>query len=162
MPIVLGIDPGSRVTGFGVLQYSSQGHPKPTVITAGRIVLKQKDLAQRLSELHQEILALITEFKPDQAAVEKVFVKHYPAAALTLGHARGAILVALAQHGLQISEHSPRLIKKNIVGTGSADKTQVAHMVKQLLKLDMKVAEDTSDALAVALCHVYGGAAYQS
>lgn len=151
MALVIGIDPGSLFTGFALLQFE-KGARDLRVITAGRISLKDKDLSARLSVLYQEVTALIAQYQPDCAAIESVFSKH-PQSALTLGHARGAILVALAQHALPIHEYAPRHVKKSIVGTGSAEKAQVAMMVKQQLKLSGEMPEDTTDALAVALCH---------
>jgi crossover junction endodeoxyribonuclease RuvC len=151
MTVLLGIDPGSRTTGFGVIKQGAGDRLE--VLTAGCIHLKQGDLASRLSELYQGVVELITLYRPDHAAVEQVFVKHYPAAALKLGHARGAIMVALAQHGVPIAEYAPRLVKKNVVGVGQADKSQVQHMISRMLGLTTEVPPDAADALAIAMCH---------
>ncbi len=149
---ILGIDPGSRVTGYGVIE--SDGH-KSVHIASGCIRLDQVDLPQRLGEIYREVSRIITEFAPTEMAVEEVFVSKNPASALKLGHARGAAVCAGVMAGLPIAEYTPRMIKQSVVGTGAADKEQVQHMIKLILQLKDALAADQADALAVAISHAH-------
>lgn len=150
--IILGIDPGSYNVGYGILQIN-----KRKIIAAGcdtLIVNRKTDLAHRLTEIYKGIDKIISEYKPDIAAVETIFYGKNIKSAFTLGHARGVAMLAIAQHDIQIAEYSPREVKKSVVGNGNASKEQVGYMVQKILKLNNKPkTEDAADALAIALCH---------
>ncbi|WP_057831533.1 crossover junction endodeoxyribonuclease RuvC [Colwellia sp. TT2012] len=154
MTIILGIDPGSRFTGYGVIK---QENRQLTYLGSGCIkALSQGDeLASRLQTIFAGISEIIIQFKPDMFAIEQVFMGVNPGGALKLGQARGAAIVAATNTGLTISEYSARQIKQAVVGTGAADKSQVQHMVKTLLKLPGTPQADAADALAVAICHAH-------
>ncbi len=149
--IIIGIDPGSHVCGYGILQLENN-----RIVAAGCDVIKidpTLDLAERLAVIYSEIDQVIDEYKPDIAAVETIFYGKNIKSAFTLGHARGAILLALAQRKIKIVEYSPREVKKSVVGNGNASKEQVEYMVKKILKIDIKAeTQDATDALANALC----------
>ena len=149
--IILGIDPGSYNVGYGILQVE-----KRKIIAAGcdTIVIKSKlQLAERLVQIHSGMTKVIAEYKPDIAVVETIFYGKNIKSAFTLGHARGVILLALAQHNIEIVEYSPREVKKSVVGNGNASKEQVEYMVQKILNLSTKPkTEDAADALAIALC----------
>ena len=149
--IILGIDPGSYNVGYGILQVE-----KRKIIAAGcdTIVVKSKlQLAERLVQIHSGMTKVIAEYKPDIAVVETIFYGKNIKSAFTLGHARGVILLALAQHNIEIVEYSPREVKKSVVGNGNASKEQVGYMVQKILNLSNKPkTEDAADALAIALC----------
>ena len=150
--LVLGLDPGSRCTGYGFVRETSG---QLVLVDAGTIRPgPNKDLAQRLGHIFTELVALIEKYGPDEAAVEEVFTAFNSSAALKLGQARGAVLVACAHKHLPVSSYEPTKIKKSLVGVGRADKSQVAFMVGQLLNCKQKWAKDTSDALAVAIAHL--------
>jgi len=158
MSIILGIDPGSRFTGYGVI---SQQNRTFTYLGSGCIkALSQgEDLGSRLQTIFAGVSEIILQFKPDMFAIEQVFMAKNPDSALKLGQARGAAIVAATNNDLVIAEYSARQIKQAVVGTGGADKSQVQHMVKTILKLPGTPQADAADALAVALCH---GNSYQS
>ncbi len=149
---VLGIDPGSQIMGIGILD--SQGNDIKHIFSES-LRLPKGDLPPRLGRIFERLQELIIEFKPDLMAIEKVFLAKNPQAALTLGHARGAAMLAGVNAGLPISEYSATQIKKTIVGRGRADKAQVQHMVRVLLSLRSTLEVDESDALACAICHVH-------
>jgi len=145
---VIGIDPGSRLCGYGVID--EQGG----YVASGTIKMAQaKPLHYRLRELYDGLMSVIQEFSPSEASVEKVFFARSVRAALSLGHARGVVLFALVHGGVQVFEYSPLEIKKAVTGHGKADKTQVQAMVKQILGLDFSPSPDGADALAMAICH---------
>lgn len=150
MAIILGIDPGSRITGYGVIR---QIGAKSEYVGSGCIRLKDDALAERLHKIYAGVTEIIEQFQPDYFAIEQVFMAKNPDSALKLGQARGAAIVAAAVNGLDVAEYSARQIKQSVVGKGSADKSQVQHMVVQLLGLAAKPQADAADALAVALCH---------
>ncbi|MCH7816516.1 MAG: crossover junction endodeoxyribonuclease RuvC [Proteobacteria bacterium] len=150
MTIILGIDPGSRVTGYGLI--NSVGS-KLEYIACGCIRTKGSALPDRLKIIFAGICEVIEQFTPQQAAVEDVFMGRNAASALKLGQARGSAMVACLSHDLSVAEYSPRKVKQAVVGSGSADKIQVQHMVKALLSISDNIAEDAADALAVAICH---------
>ncbi|MGM0526420.1 MAG: crossover junction endodeoxyribonuclease RuvC [Pseudomonadota bacterium] len=157
MSVILGIDPGSRLTGYGIIQqqgrqlhYVASGCIRVTGTVAAPL-----SLAEKLKRIHNSVVELITQFQPDQFAIEQVFMARNPDSALKLGQARGAAMVAAACHNLPVAEYSARQIKQAVVGTGAADKTQVQHMVVALLKLSRTPQADAADALAVALCHAH-------
>ena len=149
--IILGIDPGSYNVGYGILQVE-----KRKIVAAGcdTIVTNSKvPLAERLVEIQSGMNKIISEYKPDIAVVETIFYGKNIKSAFTLGHARGVILLSLAQHNIEIVEYSPREVKKSVVGNGNASKEQVEYMVQKILNLSTKPkTEDAADALAIALC----------
>jgi crossover junction endodeoxyribonuclease RuvC len=152
--LVLGIDPGSIVTGFGLVE-QDEGHMRLVAWSSVRTSSKAP-LAERLSRIYAETVRVIDEHRPDEVAVENVFQAKNVRSALKLGHARGVTLLAAAQAELPISEYAPREVKQSVVGTGSATKLQVASMVERLLGLSgQKLLEDESDAVAVAICHFH-------
>jgi len=147
---VLGIDPGSLRTGYGVIDCSVRGEKH---VASGCIRATGDDFAGRLRQIHEAILAVVAEFRPDEIAIEKVFMHRNADSALKLGQARGAVLCAAVVTGASVHEYAPRAIKLAVVGTGAADKAQVSSMVQALLTIGEPATADISDALAVALCH---------
>lgn len=147
---ILGVDPGSRITGYGVIEVEG---PRQRWLAHGHIRCGEGPLPQRLLQIFSELTALIREYAPAEAAVESVFVNRNVNSAIVLGQARGAAICALAGAGLTLAEYAPAQVKAAIVGQGRAEKAQVQHMVKALLKLREAPPADAADALAVALCH---------
>ncbi|MBF6058035.1 MULTISPECIES: crossover junction endodeoxyribonuclease RuvC [Thiomicrorhabdus] len=147
---ILGIDPGSRKTGFGIIE---SGRYHPTYIVSGVIRVEKYSGAERLKNIFESVGQLLDQYQPDVLAIEKVFVYKNPKSAITLGQARGVILCAAALKGVPIMEYTPTQIKSTIVGKGHAGKTQVQFMVQNLLALTAPPQEDAADALACALCH---------
>ncbi len=147
----MGIDPGSRVTGYGFVEYS---HSSFTYVASGCIRTPNGELCERLGVIYASLDALIREFAPDEVAIEEVFMARNPQSALKLGQARGAAIAAVASRELRLSEYAARSVKKALTGTGGANKEQVQHMVKVILSLQEVPAEDAADALAIAICHV--------
>ena len=152
---ILGIDPGSRVTGYGVID--SDGLRSRHVIS-GCIRLEEVDFPARLGRIFAEVGNLISVYGPQEMAIEQVFVSKNVASAMKLGQARGAAICAAVSRDLQVHEYSPRAVKQSVVGTGAADKEQVQHMVTMLLDLSQMPAADAADALAVALSHAHAAA----
>jgi crossover junction endodeoxyribonuclease RuvC len=150
MTRILGIDPGSRRTGYGIIDFESG---KLKYVTSGIIRLPEKSLPDRLKIIFDGVSQIIGEYNPEQMAIEEVFFAKDPRAALKLGQARGAAIVAGVNAELKVGEYSARSVKQAVVGTGAADKKQVQMMVTQLLKLPQSPSEDAADALAVAICH---------
>lgn len=148
--IILGIDPGSIRTGFGVI-YSEKNNLSH--IAHGTIHAKGNDVPARLHYIHRELCEIIAKHQPHEAAIENVFMQINFQSALKLGQARGAALIALAHHALPISEYSAREIKKTAVGYGAASKEQIQFMVRAQLKLTINPQADAADALAIAICH---------
>ena len=153
MSIILGIDPGSRTTGYGLVE-SRRGQPHYLASGCIRLV-QQGNLAARLECLFASLQSLVSDYKPTEAAIEQVFVGKSAGSALKLGQARGVAVLVPALAGLEVHEYAARRIKQAVAGTGAADKMQVQSMVVRLLKLNAAPAEDAADALAVALCHLY-------
>ena len=152
---ILGIDPGSRKTGYGLIENTGN---RTRHLASGCIRLNAKHpLSDRLSMLSKELEQLIEEFRPDCGAVEKVFFAKNAQSALTLGHARGVILLKLSERNLPIHEYQALKVKQTVVGVGRADKDQVQHMVRILLNLQNSLQEDEADALAVAITHAHLG-----
>jgi len=147
---VLGLDPGSRITGYGVVEVSAA---RLSHVASGSIRPAAADLPGRLAEIHRQVAALVAEYAPGEVAVERVFVHVNPDSALKLGHARGVALAAVAAAGLGVHEYTPRAVKKTVTSHGGAEKTQVQHMVKALLGVEGRLGADAADALAIALCH---------
>ena len=150
--IILGIDPGSQITGVGVIKAcgSDLSH-----IYSESIKLPKGDLSQRLQKIYAQLQHVIAQTRPDVVVVEKVFLAKNPQSALVLGHARGAALLAAVNNEIALAEYSATEIKKTVVGRGRADKAQVQHMMRVLLKLRVAPEVDASDALAAAVCHAH-------
>jgi crossover junction endodeoxyribonuclease RuvC len=153
---ILGIDPGLRHTGWGVI--SKQGHAL-SYVAAGAIHPPEKaDLSARLKHLHEELVRVLELYRPDSTAIEQTFVSINAASTLKLGNARGALLLTLALHGTPPAEYDATRIKKSVTGSGRADKLQMSHMVKLLLPTcDVNASADAIDALAVAITHAHYG-----
>ncbi len=152
---ILGIDPGSNATGYGVVDRVDRG-----LIYVDHGVLRPPrgaELALRLAFLHEAISDVIARYRPECGAVEKVFLASNPSSALVLGQARGVALAALAGANLPVKEIAAREVKKGVVGTGAASKSQVQEMVVRLLALDKKPQSDAADALAIAICEAHRG-----
>jgi len=147
---ILGVDPGSRITGYGVIEVRGQ---QQHYLTAGTIRLDHGELADRLKTIFLRLSEVIAEFAPAELAIEKVFVQRNVDSALKLGQARGAAICAAALRDLPVYEYAPNQIKLAVVGRGHAEKAQVQHMVTMLLGLSAKPVSDAADALACAICH---------
>ena len=153
---LIGLDPGLRRTGWGVIDMTGQ-HLK--YVADGVASSDDKEsLAVRLGQLWHQLNAVIEEWRPDEAAVEETFVNKNPASTLKLGMARGVVLLVPSLKGVRVAEYSPNLVKKSIVGSGHADKTQVQMMVRRLLPGALATQADAADALAVAICHAHHAA----
>ncbi|MBK8375137.1 MAG: crossover junction endodeoxyribonuclease RuvC [Sphingomonadales bacterium] len=151
--IILGLDPGLGTTGWGVI--AKEGN-RLSHIDNGEISTDAKlPLANRLVLLDEKLRAVIDHFKPDQAAVEEVFVNKNPQSTLKLGQARGVVLLGAARNRVPVTEYAARLVKKSVVGTGKADKDQIAAMLRGLLPGVKLAGEDAADALAVAITHAH-------
>ncbi|RFA31355.1 crossover junction endodeoxyribonuclease RuvC [Alkalilimnicola ehrlichii] len=150
MQRILGIDPGSRITGYGIIDVSSG---TPRYVTSGTIRTEGKAFPERLKQIYEQLSELLHAYQPEQSAIEEVFVHRNPNSALKLGQARGAAICACVVAGLPVAEYTPREIKQAVVGGGGAGKDQVQYMVRALLRLNGNLQVDASDALAIALCH---------
>jgi crossover junction endodeoxyribonuclease RuvC len=148
---ILGLDPGSRRTGFGVIDCNG---PDSVHFTHGCISASGATLAARLHEIFEGVRELVAVHQPQEVAVEEVFMSRNPDSALKLGQARGAVLAAVPD-GLPVFAYAPRAIKLAVVGFGAAEKRQVAHMIRALLGLKGRVVADAADALAIAICHAH-------
>ncbi len=151
---ILGIDPGLRVTGFGVIEKNGASL---SYIASGCVKSGDADLADRLKTILAGLREIIGEHRPQQVALEKVFVNVNPASTLALGQARGTAICAAVDAGLPVSEYTALQVKQAVVGNGHASKEQVQHMVKRLLSLAGAPSTDAADALACAICHAHGG-----
>lgn len=149
---ILAIDPGSTVTGYGVIDVVGKNSH---YVDSGCMRLGKEAMPTRLMMIHQGAQELIATYKPREFAIEQIFMHANPNSALKLGQARGVALAVAALHGLPIGEYAPKAIKNAVVGTGGADKAQVQHMVKVILGLQGKLQADAGDALAVALTHAH-------
>ncbi|KLY26007.1 crossover junction endodeoxyribonuclease RuvC [Klebsiella oxytoca] len=158
MAIILGIDPGSRVTGYGVIRQVGR---QLSYLGSGCIRTKVDDLPSRLKLIYAGVTEIITQFQPDYFAIEQVFMAKNADSALKLGQARGVAIVAATNQDLPVFEYAARQVKQTVVGIGSAEKSQVQHMVRTLLKLPANPQADAADALAIAIthCHVSQNAA---
>ncbi|BES84721.1 crossover junction endodeoxyribonuclease RuvC [Pectobacterium araliae] len=152
MTIIVGIDPGSRVTGYGIIR--QQGRHL-TYLGSGCIRTVVDDMPTRLKLIYAGVSEIITQFRPDCMAIEQVFMAKNPDSALKLGQARGVAIVAGVNQDLPVFEYAARLVKQTVVGTGAADKKQVQHMVRSLLKLSASPQADAADALAIAITHCH-------
>ena len=150
MTVVLGVDPGSRITGYGLIRVSGNRH---SLLDCGAIRCDKGSLSERLARIHAELERVVTAFAPAQAAIEKVFVHRSAESAMRLGHARGVAMLVLAQAGLAVAEYGAPTVKQAVTGTGRADKQQVQHMVRALLGVREPLQADAADALAIAICH---------
>ncbi len=149
---VLGIDPGSRRTGWGVVQLEGT---RLVPIDAGTISVSAKlPLPERLRLIHEQLQGVVQSHRPEAVAVEEIFFAKHPNAALKLGHARGIALLVAAEMRLEVHEYPPAVVKRTVVGRGAADKRQVGQLIRALLGLDAPPEEDAADALAVAITHI--------
>ena len=160
---ILGIDPGLRITGFGVIEkcgsklaYVASGCIKTATVTRSAGALPDS-LPDRLKIILDGIAEVVAAYQPQQSAIEKVFVNVNPQSTLLLGQARGAAISALVLAGLPVAEYTALQIKQAVVGNGKAAKEQVGHMVRRLLSLSGDPSADAADALACAICHAHGG-----
>jgi crossover junction endodeoxyribonuclease RuvC len=151
---ILGLDPGSRRTGFGIIDCKGS---KNTQLANGCIAAGTGSLNERLRYIFEGVQALVEKFQPDEIAIERVFLNRNVDSALKLGHARGAALCAVPA-AVPVFEYAPRAIKLAVVGFGGAEKQQVSHMIRALLSMEGRLSADASDALAVAICHAHSRA----
>ncbi len=151
---ILGIDPGLRVTGFGIIDQTGQ---RLTYVTSGVIRTADADLPSRLCTIFEGISTLIRQHSPDQSAIEKVFVNVNPQSTLLLGQARGAAICGLVSGGVPVAEYTALQLKQAVVGYGRATKEQMQQMVGRLLDLPGLPGTDAADALGMAICHAHGG-----
>lgn len=149
MTVIIGIDPGSRRTGYGVIRVEGNRHIH---LTSGCLDVTRYPAAERLRQIYVGLKDVVSTFQPHEAAIEQVFMHENPNSAIKLGQARGAAIVAFT---IPVTEYSARQVKKSVVGHGAAQKEQVQYMVQKLLNLSGKLQADTADALAVALCHAH-------
>lgn len=154
MTRILGIDPGSQRTGIGIIDIDAAGKGTHVFHTAIKL-LDNDTFHLRLKQIFDELGDIVTTWKPDEVAIEKVFMARNPDSALKLGQARGAAICAVVTRGLALTEYAAKEIKQAVVGTGGADKTQIQHMVRMLLGLSGKLQADAADALAIALTHAH-------
>lgn len=150
MAVILGIDPGSIRTGVGIIRYE---HKKLTHIAHDVIHVKGESVSARLYFIFEKLSLFIEQHKPDEAAIEEVFMQANVQSALKLGQARGAALVSCAKYQLPVAEYSARVVKKTATGYGAADKTQIQFMTRVQLGLQKTPVADAADALAIAICH---------
>ncbi len=149
MTVIIGIDPGSRRTGYGVIRLEGNRH---VYLASGHLDLVPYPANERLRQIYLGLQQIMTSWQPHEAAIEQIFMQENANSALKLGQARGAAIVALT---IPVEEYSARQVKKSVVGTGAATKDQVQFMVKRLLNLTGNLQADAADALAVALCHAH-------
>ena len=156
---LLGLDPGLRHTGWGIVD--AEGN-RLHHVASGRIDSGEGTIAERLVRLYDGITDVIARFHPDEAAVEETYVNMNPSSTLKLGLARGTVILAPAKAGLEVAEYSPSLIKKSVVGSGRAEKEQIGRMVRMLLPGAEPSSADAADALAIAICHAHHAATRRS
>ncbi len=150
---IIGIDPGLRNTGWGIIECEGS---RLSYVADGSVHSDADDeLAVRLLQIHEQIIRVLKDFEPDEAAIEETFVNKDARATLKLGQARGAVMLAPASLKIPVSEYAPNVIKKSVVGAGHAEKQQVKHMVKLLLPKALMKTADSVDALAIAICHAH-------
>lgn len=150
--VILGIDPGSRITGFGVIKVQDN---KIYYVASGCIRITETGTAKRLKQIADGITEVINIYAPTESAIEQIFMFQNPGAALKLGQARGVAMCTLALNNLEVREYSAKQVKQAVVGTGGAAKSQVQHMIQSILGLSKKPQEDAADALAIAICHYH-------
>ncbi|MEO5626538.1 MAG: crossover junction endodeoxyribonuclease RuvC [Dokdonella sp.] len=151
---IIGIDPGSQRTGVGIIDVDATGKSMHVFHTALNL-LGNENFAERLKQIFDELSVIISEYEPQEAAIERVFMARNPDSALKLGQARGAAICAVVNRGVGVTEYAAREVKQAVVGTGAGDKTQVQHMVGILLNLPGRLQADAADALAIALTHAH-------
>lgn len=151
---ILGIDPGLRITGFGIIEKTGS---KLAYVASGCVRVPVRELPERIRILFEGMREVIAQYAPSQVAIERVFVNVNPASTLALGQARGAAICAAVDAKLAVSEYTALQVKQAVVGKGHAKKEQVQEMVKRLLNLPALAGADASDALACAICHAHGG-----
>lgn len=149
MTVIIGIDPGSRRTGYGLIRLEGNRHIH---LASGFLNVMSFPACERLRQIYLGLQQIMQTYHPQEAAIEQVFMHENPNSALKLGQARGAAIVALT---VPVAEYSARQVKKSVVGNGAANKEQVQFMVGRLLNLNMQLQADAADALAVALCHAH-------
>ncbi|ENV44708.1 crossover junction endodeoxyribonuclease RuvC [Acinetobacter schindleri] len=152
MSLIIGIDPGSRLTGYGIIQKEGS---KLSFVDAGTIRTETVEMPERLKRIFAGVERIVKFYGPTEAAVEQVFMAQNPDSALKLGQARGAAIAALVNLDLQVAEYTARQIKQSVVGYGAAEKEQVQMMVMKILNLSIKPQQDAADALAAAICHAH-------
>ena len=152
MTRILGIDPGSRFTGYGIVEHVGN---KVSFLHCGTLSLGSADIPERLGAIYTGLSSVIAQWLPDEVSIEKVFMARNPDSALKLGQARGAAIACVVQGGLPVFEYSARQVKQAVVGKGAADKQQVGQMIRYLLKLEKVPQADAADALAIAVCHAH-------
>jgi crossover junction endodeoxyribonuclease RuvC len=152
MALILGIDPGSRVTGYGIIK--AVGNRQEYVASGCIKTTEKESLPERLDVIFQGVSQIINEHVPNELAIERIFMSRSAESALKLGHARGVAIVAAVNQGLPVYEYEARKIKQAVVGSGAATKSQIQHMVMTLLNLPSRPQSDAADALAIAICHV--------
>ena len=150
MAVILGIDPGSVKTGFGLIEQKGNSS---RYIASGVIKLPKASIPERIAVLASNLGEIIVEHRPDEAAIEEVFLAKNPGSAIKLGQARGAAITVCVSRDVPVAEYTAKQIKQSVVGYGAASKIQVQQMVKTLLSLPAEPAEDAADALAAAICH---------
>ena len=152
--IILGIDPGTNITGYGIIKYDKNTFLR---ITSGTIILPSvQPISQRLKIIYEELDKLIKRYSPDEFAIETAFYGKNVQSAMKIGYARGVSILTAALNNLPASEYSPREVKKSVAGRGSASKEQVSFMIKSLMVIDQdNIKYDETDALAIALCHAF-------
>ncbi len=149
---ILGLDPGSRVTGYGVVD---AGKGRLHYVASGCIRVGSGSMPGRLVQIQRHVSEIVETYAPGEVAIERVFMHRNPDSALKLGQARGAAICGACQTGTPVFEYAPRAVKQTVTGTGAAEKVQVQHMIKTLLALQGRVASDAADALAIAICHAH-------
>lgn len=150
---IIGIDPGLRNTGWGVIEQEAS---RLSYVADGSVHSDaDAPLPERLLQIHEQLLAVLRDFAPHEAAIEETFVNKDARATLKLGQARGVVMLAPAMLGIPVAEYAPNVIKKSVVGAGHAEKDQVQHMVKLLLPRALMKTADSTDALAIAICHAH-------
>ena len=149
---ILGIDPGSRITGYGIIEDSAQGYK---YIASGCIRINADYFPDRLKQIFDGIVEIVERHQPEQMAIEQVFMHKNADSALKLGQARGAAICAVQTISLPVFEYAARQVKQAVAGKGSAEKTQIQHMVKILLNIQGALQIDASDALAISICHAH-------
>lgn len=153
--IVIGVDPGTVRTGYGLIEVAGSRlrHIDNGIIAPNR----SWTLSEKVLHIHENLLSILDEFKPVEMSLEDIFIAKNARSALVLGHARGVTLLAAASRGIRVFGYAPAVLKKAVTGNGQASKPQVQEMVKVLLGLPEVSQEDASDALALAICHSFGG-----
>ena len=151
---VLGIDPGSRITGYAVLEMKGSAY---VLVSSGVVKPKATELVDRVTLIHQAVIELIVQHQPTAVAVEDVFYEKYVQSTIKLAYARAGVLIAACLHGLPVIDYSPMDVKKTLVGHGRATKDQVREMVRLLTGHTARMTADESDAVAIAICHAHHG-----